>query len=1131
MKITDISVDNRTSIFILVFIIIIIGLSSYNSLPREASPDVQIPLVIVSTPYFGVSPEDIESLITQPIEKELNAISEVKELRSSSYEGYSLIQVEFESGFDIDDALQKVRDKVEKAEPELPADVEKPEIIEINFSEFPILTYNMSGPFGLVKLKDIADDLKDEIENVEGVLEVKISGGLEREVKVDVDANKLIHYDLRFDDIIEAIQNENRTIPGGSIDLENRSFLVRVPGEFDEPYIIEDLVAKMKDGKPIYIKDVADVSYDFKERTTYSRVNGIDAVTLNISKRVGANIITIADNLKEIIAKAEKEYPEELEFNLTVDQSKDIKQSNKNLVNNILSGLILVMLVLLFFLGIRNALFVAIAIPLSMLISFALLSALGYTLNFIVLFSLILALGMLVDNAIVVIENIYKFLEEGYDLIRAAKEATAEVAWPITTSTLTTVLVFVPILFWPGVVGDFMVYLPITVIITLSSSLFVGLIINPVFASKYMKIEDPSQKPETFLQKFVAPINKMTHFFVDVALPIVMKYYEMFLKAAIGSERDPKQKVHKRNWYGLLATIVLIMLTMNAAQVPEIPNVIVIIVSTILGGGILYLFLNPRLRVVSGTVLLLILISLVYREFDHGVEFFPTVDPPRVYINVESPTGTNIEMSNKIAKNIEKALEPFTEVDVDEYVSNVGFSNNPFDGGAGSTPNRSTITVQFVDYDDRQQSSKYTVSQIRDAISRIPGAEFNIEQQEAGPPVGKPVNIEISGDDFQLLGKLTEQIKQEIKDIPGVVDISDDYDAGRPEVRVLINREKAALLDMNTSVVANSIRTAINGLEASNYRVNEDEYDITVRLKEDQRNSVEALSNLRIIYNDKKGNTLNVPLSSVAEINRDTGPGAIRRVDLKRVVTVTSNVKEGYNQNEVLENVKTKLASFNLPPDYKIDFTGQDEEQRKAEEFLGNAFMIALLSIFLVLVIQFNSLGQPLIIMAAVIISLIGVLIGLTVFGMAFGIIMTGIGVISLAGVVVNNNIVLIDYINILRRRGLSVQEAVIRAGIRRFRPVTLTAITTVLGLIPLTFGFGFDFYSFTLESGGTDAAFWRQMGVAVIFGLMFGTVLTLIIVPVIYSIIYDLPDVVKVTKESLGIWLSSLFRKKRINN
>jgi multidrug efflux pump subunit AcrB len=1110
MKITDVSVDNRTSIFILVAIITLIGLSAYSSLPRESSPDISIPLVIVSTPYFGVSPEDIESLITQPIEKEINAIAEVKKITSASYEGYSLIQVEFESGYDIDEALQKVREKVDKAESELPEDVEKPSILEINFSEFPIMTYNISGPFGLVKLKDIADDIKDEIENINGVLEVKVAGGLEREVKIDVDLNKLLHYNIRFDDIIAAIQDENRTIPGGSIDLSTSSFLVRVPGEFSNPYLIEDLVVRMNEGRPVYVKDVANVVYGFKDRTSYARINQVESVSLNISKRVGANIINIADEVKDVIAKYQEELPDDINFSLTVDQSKDIKQSVKNLENNIFSGLVLVLLVLLFFLGLRNAFFVAIAIPLSMLISFAILSALGYTLNFIVLFSLILALGMLVDNAIVIIENIYKFLEEGVTLIEAAKKGAAEVAWPITTSTLTTVLAFFPMLFWPGVVGDFMKYLPITVIITLSSSLFVALVINPVFASKYMKLEHPGiDKPETLLQKIVSPLNKLTHFFVDTMLPKTLAVYEKFLVSAIGNERNKDQKINKRNWMGLLGTFLLILLTVAGANIPQIPNVVVFIVSVILGVGLLYLFTNSRLKVISSTVLLLIMIILVYREFDHGVEFFPSIEPPRVYINIESPTGTNIDMSNKIAKMMEKKLLPYADVEIKEFLTNVGSSNNPFDGGT-STPNKSVITVQYIDYEERTRSSLETTEEIRKALLDIPGAEIEIAKEEAGPPVGAPINIEIIGDDFEVLGSLAEDVRKKIEDLPGVVDLKDDYDAGRPEVRVDINRERASLFHANTTIIANAVRTAINGIEASKYRINEDEYDITVRLKEDQRNNVEALKNLRISYQDKKGQVRSIPLSSVAEVETSTGPGAIRRKDLKRMVTITGNVTEGSNANDVLNTVKAELAGYQLPPDYKIEYTGQNEEQKKAEEFLSNAFMIAFLSIFLVMVIQFNSLSQPLIIMAAVSISLIGVFIGLITFAMPFGIIMTGIGIISLAGVVVNNNIVLIDYINILRKRGLSAREAAIRAGLRRFRPVTLTAITTILGLIPLTFGFGFDLYSFSFESGGTDAAFWRSMGVAVIFGLMFGTVLTLIIVPVIYAAISDMPAALK---------------------
>ncbi len=1103
MKLTNVSIENRTSVFILVFIITIMGISSYLSLPRESAPDIEIPLVIVSTPYFGVSPEDIESLITQPIEKEINAISEVKEITSSSFEGFSLIKVEFESGYNIDDALQKVREKVDKAESELPSDAEKPNIVEINFSEFPILTYNISGPQGLVKLKDIADDLKDEIENIEGILDVKIAGGLEREVQVNVDMDKLVHYNIRFDDIIQAIQNENRTIPGGSIDVNNSRFLVRVPGEFDKPFIIEDIIVKMKDGYPVYIKDLADVKYAFKERNTYSRLNEVECVTMNISKRSGANIIDIADQVKELIAEKEREAPKSVKFTLSVDQSQDIKRSVKNLENNIFSGLVLVLLVLFFFLGIRNATFVAIAIPLSMLMTFIILSVLGITLNMIVLFSLILALGMLVDNAIVIIENIYKFLEEGNDLITAAKLGSAEVAWPVTTSTLTTLMAFLPMLFWPGVVGDFMSFLPATLIITLGASLFVALVINPVFASRFMKLEKRGDKAETFMDKILQPLNRVTHFFVDVQLPYVMDKYEKILTVSIGRERNAEASINKRNWIGILSVLIWIILTVALLGIPQIPKFIVMLVSILLGFGALKIFTNPRLRVLSGSLLLLITIIITYAQFDHGVEFFPQVDPPRVYINVEAPSGTNIDMSNHIASIIEKRLEPTLETDVREYVANIGSSNNPFDAGT-STPNKSTITVQFVDFEDRAQSSMITTNEIREIIKNIAGAEIEVKKQTMGPPVGPPINVEISGDDFNLLGSLADRVKMEIKDIPGVVDMKDDYDSGKPEVRIIVDREKAALFSANTTKIANAVRSAINGTEASTYRINEDEYDITVRLGKNQRMNVDALRNMRIIYNNMKGKTLGLPLSSVAKIEYGSGPGAIKRKDLKRVITVSANVKEGFNQNAALQKVKEKLKNFDLPQDYKISFTGQNKEQAKASAFLGRAFMIALFGIFLILVAQFNSLSQPLMIMAAVMISLIGVFIGLILFSLPFGVVMTGIGVISLAGVVVNNNIVLIDYINILRKRGIPVRDAVIRAGIRRFRPVTLTAITTVLGLIPLTFGFSFDFYTFTFESGGVDAAFWKSMGVAVIFGLLFGTVLTLVVVPAMYSSIAD---------------------------
>ncbi|MCP5061945.1 MAG: efflux RND transporter permease subunit [Ignavibacteriae bacterium] len=1103
MKISEVSIDNRTSVFILTFIILIIGITSYISLPREAAPDVSIPMVIVSTPYFGVSPEDIESLITQPIEKELNAISEIKKITSSSLEGFSTIQAEFESGYDIDDALQKVREKVDKAEAELPSDAEKPNIIEINFSEFPIMTYNISGPVGLVKLKDIADELQDKIENITGVLEVKISGGLEREVQVNVDANKLVHFKVRFKDVIDAITNENKTIPGGSIDVENSSFLVRVPGEFDKPFIIQDLIVKLKEGRPIYLKDVATVNYSFKDRTTYARLNEVDCVTLNISKRTGSNIVTIADNVKSIIKSYKEKYPETINFQLTVDQSEDTKRSVKNLENNIFSGLVLVLLVLFLLLGGRNAMFVALAIPLSMLIAFILLSLLGITLNMVVLFSLILALGMLVDNAIVVIENIYKFLEEGNDLITSAKMGTKEVAWPITTSTLTTLVAFGPLIFWPGIVGDFMSYLPITLILTLASSLFVALVINPVFASKFMKLEKPITNPKSIFEKMFFYLHKASSFFTEKALPKTINKYKTFLSAALGEARNPNNKISKRTWFGLLGVFAFLFLIIPTLFSLGLPSYVIVFISTVLMFVVVMIFTNSKMKVLSFSFMLLIIINLVYSAFDLGTEFFPTVDPERVFVSVEGPTGTNIEMSNSIAKKIEKMVKPFLEVDVKEYVANVGSSNNPFDGG-GQAVNKSTITVQFVDYNDRQISSIETSEEIRKAITGIAGAIIEVKKEEAGPPVGKAITVEISGDDLLILGNLTEYVKKIIKTIPGAVDLNDNYSAGKPEIKVEVDRERAALYGLNTSLIANTLRTAINGFEASKYRINEDEYDITVRLEKSQRKSIDILKNIKIVYNNKKGKTLSVPLSSVATISYDTGPGGIMRKNLKRVVTVTGDVDATYNANEVLGKIQKELANFNLPPNYEIGYGGQQEFQKESEDFLSRAFMIAFFGIFLILVIQFNSLSQPVMIMFAVAVSLIGVFIGLIVFQMPFGIIMTGIGVISLAGVVVNNNIVLIDYINILRRRGLSVREAVIQAGLRRFRPVTLTAVTTVLGLIPLTFGFGFDIYSFSFESGGADAAFWRSMGIAVIFGLIFGTVLTLIVVPVLFTAIED---------------------------
>jgi multidrug efflux pump len=886
--------------------------------------------------------------------------------------------------------------------------------------------------------------------------------------------------------------------------LTIQAFMVRVPGEFNKPYVIDDIIVKLKEGRPVYVKDIAQVSYGFKDRNTYARLNGADAVSIAVSKSVGKNIIDIANQVKDILAEKRKELPSDLQLYITADQSEETEKQVRELENNIFSGLVLVVLVLFFFLGVRNAMFVAIAIPLSMLISFFILQALNVTLNFVVLFALILALGMLVDNAIVIIENIYKFLEEGNSLIESAKLGTAEVGWPVFTSTLTTVAAFAPLLFWPGIVGEFMLFIPLVLIITLLSSLFVALVINPVFASYLMKLEHPDHQPRNLFEKIIHPINRITHFFVDIMLPKVMNLYEKTLQTALGTPRQPGQKVHPRNWMGLAAIILMLFIILPTLH-EFLPAWAAVIFTIIFGLAIVILFTNNRLKVLWGTILLLLTITEGYFLFDHGVEFFPRTQPPRIFVSLESPSGTNIDMSNRIVKGIENKLREYGNEDILDVLAVVGSSNNPFDGSS-STPNKSTITIQYVDYEERKQSSLITTDEIRDIVLKTAGAEVTIQEQESGPPVGPPVNIEISGDDYRMLGQISKMVMEQIKEVPGLVDLRDDFDDGRPEIRVDIDREKAALFGLNTGLIANSVRTAIYGATASKYRVEEEEYDITVRLKEDQRSDINALNNIKIIYNNDQGKTLSVPLISIASIDKSQGPGAIKRKNLKRVITVQGNAGENFNANEVLENVKTALTNAQIPPGYSLSFTGQDEEQKKAEAFISKAFLTACLLIFLLLVVQFNSLSQPLIIMSAVVISLIGVFIGLIIFAKPFGIVMTGIGVISLAGVVVNNNIVLIDYINVLRRRGLTRREAVVNAGMRRFRPVTLTAITTILGLIPLTFGFGFDLYTMSFAGSGESAQFWKSMGIAVIFGLAFATVLTLVIVPVFYSILDDLP-------------------------
>ncbi|MGD2153652.1 MAG: efflux RND transporter permease subunit [Gemmatimonadales bacterium] len=1091
---TSFAVDHPTSVLVFTLIVIIAGFISYVRVPKEAAPEITIPIVAVNTVYPGVAPEDIETLITQELEDELNQIGDVKEITSTSVEGYSSIIVEFEAGMDMTEALQLVREKVDIAKPELPPAAEEPMIVEFNFAEWPIMQVNISGEYSLVRLKRLAEDIQDRLEQIPSVLDVGLSGGLEREVQVDVDLARLKYYGLAFDDVIDAIREENVTTPGGSIDVGDLKYLVRVPGEFEDTRLIEDIVITAPGDRPVYISDVATVDFGFKERESFARLDGRSVVTLSVTKRVGRNIIETADAVRSTLDEMQPDFPPTTVVKLTSDMSDEVHKMVSSLENNIISGLILVVAVLLFALGVRNASFVGIAIPLSMLLSFSVMQMAGMTMNFIVLFSLILALGMLVDNAIVVVENIYRFRERGYGKREAAKLATGEVAMPVIAATATTLAAFTPLAFWPDIVGEFMKYLPLTLIITLSSSLVVALVINPTLCSLFMRPEGEKGPGLTKEMKW-AMAGAAGLAFLVVALFRPLTAVLLAVTAVL---------LYALHRY-VLAPGGYWLQTVNLPATLRFYE------------RVLRWSLVHRWRVM-GTALLVLVVSVVaFGAFSKGVVFFPEDIPPStVWVQIEAPTGTRADVTDGIVRRIEGELgEVVGREDFESVVSTAGSSSGDWISG-GSATHLGTVAVNFVDFEQRGHDVFETLEELRNTIgSGIAGADVVVERPQEGPPTGLPVNIEISGEDAGLLKRLGDEVVAILSNspvAPKLEGLESDMADARPELTVEVDRERAQIFGVNTQKIGFAVRSAINGVEAGEFRDGEDEYDIVVRLAERYRRDLNSLADLTVVADDGS----QVPLPSVASWSVNESFSGINRKNLDRVVTITSDVRSGYNANAVLAEVRNELMGFaaRLPSGYELRYTGQQEEQQESAAFLMGAFMTALLLIAFILVSQFDSVLRPLIIISSVILSTIGVLIGLLVFGMPFGIIMSGVGVISLAGVVVNNAIVLIDYVRLLRERdGLSWTESLVRGGMTRFRPVTLTAITTVVGLIPLAIGLNIDFYGFygSLEPnffwGGEQAAWWAPMAIAVICGLSFATLLTLILVPVMHTFTDDVAD------------------------
>lgn len=1048
----NLAIKNKVAVYILIAIIIVVGWTSYSSLPREASPDITIPLIIVSVPYIGVSPIDIEGLVTQPLERNLKGLKDLKQIASVSKEGLSTIRVEFNTGVDIDEALRRVRDKVNSTRSQLPTDILEPVVTEINLSEFPIMYVNVGGDVGLARLKRIVEDLQDRVEGIPGVLRADISGGLEPEVQVNCDVYRLAAYQIGFDDVVNGIKNENLSIPGGTIDDGRRAFVVRVPGEFKTVKPLEDLVIKIQNGKPIYVRDVAEVDYSFEDKKSYARLGGDEVVSLGVRKRAGENLLRIADEVKKIVNEKEKTLPAGIGLTVSNDQSVHIKRQVRELENSIMTGMVLVVLSLFMFFGFKNSMLISTAIPLSMFIGFIVLSLSGITLNFVVLFSLVLVLGILVDDAIVVIENIYRHQHEyGLSPADAASRGTSEVAVPVATATITTVAAFVPLLFWPGIVGDFMWFLPMTLIITLGASLFVAYVISPVQGAQWINYKKEIRKV--------------------------------------------KQNLEHPRWWKKYNPVTYLYHKVDEKVFPYLQNQYVAVLSWTL---------RRKGMTISLAVSFLVLIIVLFGLFNTGVEFFVNVEPSQLSVKVDAPTGTSLDVTNGIVKTLE---ERFAHVsgrkDIEFLAASAGSSSDIFDFGGQGTSNKGSIALNFYDKKRRVQSTFITLDEIRKSTGGVTGADIRVAKQEMGPPVGPPVSIEISGDDYGQLAALSAEIRSRIKSIPNLFDIKDDYDVGKPEIEVIVDREKAGLLWTNTGQIAGTIRSAISGAEASKYRVGEDEYKIRVRLREDQRTSLEDIEKVHVTFMNRRGLLISIPISAVADVRKTSGVSDIRRKDQKRVITVTGEV-EGRVASEVLEDVKAGLGDLKLPTGYTLKFTGKDEEQKKAEQFLTTAFLVTILLVFLILVTEFNSIKVPFVIMLSVILSLIGVFIGLLVTRMPFSVVMTGVGVVSLAGIVVKNAIVLLDFVKKKREEGLPLEEALIQAGRVRLRPVMLTAVTTVLGILPLATGFDFDWRELHFIVGAESAAFWGPLGVAIIFGLTVSTFLTLVIVPTFYALLEE---------------------------
>jgi len=1143
---TTLSVNNRKTVFLIAALIFIAGLSAYISMPKESFPELVIPEIYVGTPYPGGSPEFIEDKITAPFEKEFNSIKDVKEITSTSIYGYSSIKIEFNFNISIEEGRRKVQDAIAdaRAKPEFPALDFEPTIREVDFSEMPVMNINLSGNYTTDDLKKYGEVLEDQIEALSEINAVDIRGIQEKKIKIELKKYEAEAMQVSFNDVINSIRAENVTMPGGEILLGGKNRSVRIEGEFQDVEEIKNIIVKSEGGEnEIYLHEIANVTFGDADISSYARQFQEPVVMLDIKKRSGENLLEAADKIKKIVAER-KGIPEGVDVSITNDQSSATRGMVSNLENSIIFGIILVVLVLMFFLGLKNALFVGVAIPLSMFMSFMILDSMGITLNTMVLFSLVLALGMLVDNGIVVVENVYRLMDEGYSATNAAKYGVGEVALPIIASTATTLAAFVPLAMWPGIIGEFMKYLPLTLMIVLGSSLFIALVINPVFAAVWMSVESKVPNKKRLMILAAVAIGLGLLFAVAGVILLsnllivggVLTFLNLFFFTP-GTKRFQENSLPKlENFYENFLK--------KAMRIPR--------------------------KVLFGTIGLLIFSFVLMGVFPPKVLFFPENEPLYVNIYIETPIGTDISVTNEITKEVEAIIDSTVYKKYKDYYNVVSFHNeegklitekkpfissilaqvgegtsDPASGqmAGGSTPHKARVAVQFADFEDRFDSTGKPLStqavmeELREVLKGKFTADVSIviTKNQNGPPQDPPINIEVWGPgDYDETIEKSQTILKTLtnENVQGIEKLRLDVETGKPELLLEVDRNKAIRFGLSTQQIGSTIRTAVFGSDISTYKKDDETYDINVRLNKEKRNNIDEILDQKIAFRNNKGQLLNIPIRSVIKDSKERSTyGSVVRKDLNQVVTIYSDVTSEANGNEVVEILKKDLEKWMKSPEgkqfkadgYSYAFTGGQEQQAEEMSFLSGALGFAVFLILLVIVMQFNSYSTPTIILTAVVLSLIGVFLGLVITQHDFIIIMTMIGIISLAGVVVNNAIVLIDYTNLIRERkkeelGLDpeqwlpnslVVESIIEGGKTRLRPVLLTAITTVLGLLPLAIGLNIDFiglmteYDANVYFGGDNAMFFGPMSETIIYGLTFATFLTLIFVPIMYYLLY----------------------------